>query len=332
MRSMSASERPPLLRTVTDCFLPVDLSTAPTFTTPLASMSKETSIWGTPRGAGGRPTRSNWPSSLLSAAISRSPWKTLMPTCVWLSAAVEKVCAFLVGIVVFLGMRIVATPPRVSTPKESGETSKSTMSLTSPAKTPACTAAPTATTSSGFTLWFGSLPLTSDLAKVWIAGMRVEPPTRTISLMSLAWSLASFKANRTGFLQRVIKLPAICSNFARLMDSSMCLGPVASAVMKGREILASLTPESSIFAFSAASVRRCSACLSFSKSMPSTVLNSAASQSTITLSKSSPPRWVSPLVDSTSQTPSPTSSTETSKVPPPRSKTMMVSLFFFSRP
>jgi len=27
------------------------------------------------------PTRSNCPSSLLSAAISRSPWNTLMPTC-----------------------------------------------------------------------------------------------------------------------------------------------------------------------------------------------------------------------------------------------------------
>ena len=34
---------------------------------------------------------------------------------------------------------------------------------------------------------------------------------------------------------------------------------------------------------------------------------SSASQSTMTLSKSSPPRWVSPLVASTSQTPSPTS-------------------------
>ena len=31
-------------------------------------------------------------SILLSAAISRSPCSTLMPTCVWLSAAVEKVC------------------------------------------------------------------------------------------------------------------------------------------------------------------------------------------------------------------------------------------------
>jgi hypothetical protein len=36
-------------------------------------------------------------------------------------------------------------------------------------------------------------------------------------------------------------------------------------------------------------------------------------------SKLSPPRWVSPLVDFTSTTPSPTSRIEMSKVPPPKS-------------
>ena len=49
-----------------------------------------------------------------------------------------------------------------------------------------------------------------------------------------------------------------------------------------------------------------------------------ASQSTRRLSKSLPPRWVSPLVARTSQMPSPTSRMDTSKVPPPRSKTMIV--------
>ena len=63
-----------------DCSLPVALSVAETLTMPLASMSKVTSICGTPRGAGGMPTRSNWPSILLSAAISRSPWNTRMVT------------------------------------------------------------------------------------------------------------------------------------------------------------------------------------------------------------------------------------------------------------
>mmetsp|Transcript_25135 Transcript_25135/g.74745 ORF Transcript_25135/g.74745 Transcript_25135/m.74745 type:complete len:328 (-) Transcript_25135:109-1092(-) len=299
---------------------------------PLASMSKVTSICGTPRGDGGTPSRRKVPSTLLSLANWRSPCSTTISTEGCESTAVEKTSVFLVGMVVLRGMSTVETPPRVSTPRDSGVTSSRTMSFTSPARTPACTAAPTATTSSGFTLWLGLLPPPSSVTSFWIAGMRVEPPTSTISLMSLALSLASFIACSTGVLQRLIKLAASCSNFARERVSSMCLGPEASAVMKGREIFASFMFESSILAFSEASVRRCRACLSFSSSMPSAALKLPASQSTITLSKSSPPRWVSPLVDSTSQTPSPTSRMDTSKVPPPRSKTMIVSLVFLSRP
>ena len=49
-------------------------------------------------------------------------------------------------------------------------------------------------------------------------------------------------------------------------------------------------------------------------------------------SRSSPPRCVSPLVAFTSTTPSPTSSTEMSNVPPPKSYTAIVSFFFLSRP
>src|SRR5690606_40792811 len=48
---------------------------------------------------------------------------------------------------------------------------------------------------------------------------------------------------------------------------------------------------------------------------------------------SSPPRWVSPLVESTSNTPSPSSRMEISKVPPPRSYTAIFwSVDFLSRP
>ncbi|OSY50986.1 hypothetical protein BG846_03379 [Streptomyces fradiae ATCC 10745 = DSM 40063] len=60
--------------TVIFCSLPVPRSFAVTCMMPLASMSKDTSICGTPRGAGGRPVSSNMPSFLLYAAISRSPW------------------------------------------------------------------------------------------------------------------------------------------------------------------------------------------------------------------------------------------------------------------
>ena len=53
--------------------LPVLLSSADTLRMPLASMSKQTLICGTPRGAGGMPDNSNLPSRLLSRVNLRSP-------------------------------------------------------------------------------------------------------------------------------------------------------------------------------------------------------------------------------------------------------------------
>ena len=99
----------------------------------------------------------------------------------------------------------------------------------------------------------------------------------------------------------------------------MCFGPVLSAVIKGRFISVCAADESSIFAFSAASFNLWSASLSDFKSIPLSFLNSDNKYSTIVLSKSSPPKKVSPLVDLTSNTPSPNSSIETSNVPPPKS-------------
>src|ERR671935_1378528 len=58
--------------------------------------------------------------------------------------------------------------------------------------------------------------------------------------------------------------------------------------------------------------------------MPWSRLNSPTIQSTIALSKLSPPRWLSPFVAFTSKTPSPSSRIDTSNVPPPRSKTRIV--------
>ena len=58
------------------CNVPVVLSSAPTLRMPLASISKVTSIWGTPRGAGGMPVKSNLPSKLLSFVRVRSPSNT----------------------------------------------------------------------------------------------------------------------------------------------------------------------------------------------------------------------------------------------------------------
>jgi hypothetical protein len=158
MRSTSSLARPELAEIVIACDLPVARSLAETFTMPLASMSNVTSIWGTPRGAGGIPTSWNFPSVRLSEAMERSPCSTWISTEVWLSAAVEKTSLFLVGMVVLRSMSRVMTPPSVSMPSESGVTSRSSRSLTSPERTPAWMAAPTATTSSGFTPLCGSFP------------------------------------------------------------------------------------------------------------------------------------------------------------------------------
>ena len=147
---------------------------------PLASMSKVTSICGTPRGAAGMPSNRKVPRLLLSLANSRSPCKIWISTLVCPSAAVEKTSDFFAGTVVLRSIKRVITPPRVSTPRDRGVTSSSRMSFTSPAKTPAWMAAPTATTSSGFTPWQGSLP-TSLRTRSCTAGIRVEPPTSTTS-------------------------------------------------------------------------------------------------------------------------------------------------------
>ena len=90
--------------------------------------------------------------------MSRSPWSTWISTVVWLSSAVENVSDFLVGIVVLRGMSTVVTPPSVSMPSESGVTSSSSTSFCSPVSTAPWIAAPIATTSSGLTERFGSLP------------------------------------------------------------------------------------------------------------------------------------------------------------------------------
>ena len=124
----------------------------------------------------------------------------------------------------------------------------------------------------------------------------------------------------------------ICSNRARVSFICRCLGPVASAVRNGRLISVSSSVDSSILAFSAASFSRCSAIWSLETSTPVSFLNSWTSQSMIRWSMLSPPRCVSPLVDFTSTTPSPTSRIEMSNVPPPKSYTAMVSSFFLSRP
>mmetsp|Transcript_15666 Transcript_15666/g.48501 ORF Transcript_15666/g.48501 Transcript_15666/m.48501 type:complete len:520 (-) Transcript_15666:374-1933(-) len=318
--SISASDRPPDDRMTTDCSLPVALSLADTFRMPSASMSNDTSICGVPRGAGGIPVKSNCPSCLLSAASSRSPWSTLIWTWGWLSAAVENVCAFFVGIVVFRLMRRVNMPPSVSMPIDSGVTSSSKMSLTSPRNTPPWIAAPMATTSSGFTPLWGFWPK-NDSTVSWTLGIRVMPPTRMTSSMAAFSTFASVTQLLHGSRVRLTKSSTMPSNWALPSFTFKCFGPVASAVMNGNDTSVVASPSSSRLAFSAASRRRCMASASDDKSNPLSFLNSANKCLSNASSKSSPPNIVSPLVDLTSKTPPLISKMDTSNVPPPRSKT-----------
>ena len=86
--------------------------------------------------------------------------------------------------------------------------------------------------------------------------MRVEPPTSTTSSIfdGVDAGVASAPAcvGPTVFCSRS---STSCSNFARVSFICRCLGPVASAVMNGRLMSVSITVESSIFAFSAASLQ-----------------------------------------------------------------------------
>ena len=230
-------------------------------------------------------------------------------------------------------MSLVMIPPLVSMPRDSGVTSRSRTSLTSPRRTPACSAAPMATTSSGLTPLLGSLPPVSSRTRSVTAGMRVEPPTRT------TWSIwpTEMPASRIAWLNgaraRSSRSWVIRWNSARVIVTSRCSGPSAPAVMYGRLMLVDCAPDSSILAFSAASRRRCMASLSLDRSMPLEALKVLTRWSTTFSSQSSPPRWLSPAVAFTSMTPSPISSRETSKVPPPRSKTRIVcSVSPLSRP
>ena len=217
-------------------------------------------------------------------------------------------------------INFVATPPIVSIPRDNGVTSNNNTSFTSPVKTPPCIAAPTATTSSGFTPFDGFLPKNFSTASC-TAGILVEPPTKIISSISLLESPAAFKAVWQGSIVRFTKSAINCSNLALVNVLTKCLGPEAVAVTYGKLISVCAEEDNSIFAFSAASRNLCNAIASSRKSIDSSFLNSSANQSIIFWSTSSPPKWVSPSVDNTSKTPSPNSRIETSCVPPPKSNT-----------
>ena len=220
---------------LTLCCLPVVRSVADTCSRPLASMSKDTCTWGTPRGAGGMPERRKRPRLLLSAAICRSPCSTWISTELWLASDVLNRSLLRTGIEVLRGISTFITPPMVSRPSDRGVTSLSIRSRSSPVRIPACTAAPIATTSSGFTDWQGSSGIRVRTICCTI-GMRVQPPTSTTSSMSSAAKAESRRARCTGRSKRSSRSGQRPSNTRRSRVVSICSGPSGPVAIKGKEI------------------------------------------------------------------------------------------------
>ena len=143
---------------------------------------------------------------------------------------------------------------------------------------------------------------------------------------------ASARAFNTGSLVFSTKSLVILSNSLLVNFSTKCCGFPSTAVINGRFISVSGVEESSILAFSAASFSLCKAILSLLRSIPDEDLNLSTIHEITFSSQSSPPKEVSPKVDFTSKTPSDISKTDTSNVPPPRSKTSIFWSLSFSSP
>ena len=120
----------------------------------------------------------------------------------------------------------------------------------------------------------------------------------------------------------------ICSNWARERLSSRWIGPFSDIERYWSEMFVEVALDSSFFACSAASRRRCIAMRSLDRSTPEVFFTVVSMWLTTRSSQSSPPS-LSPdvaltwMVEKPSSGSLPTSRRETSKVPPPRSKTRM---------
>ena len=203
----------------------------------------------------------------------------------------------------FLSISFVNTPPKVSIPRLKGVTSSNSISFTSPAKMPPWIEAPVATHSIGSMPLSAFLPIKSSTNFLMI-GILVGPPTNIILSMSFGLSLESLIACSKGCLHLCINGSTSCSTLALVSFMLKCFGLPSTDVMNGRLISVSKTAESSIFAFSAASLNLCIAVSSSLKSTPSLFLKSAMINFIKFSSISVPPSWVSPLVALTSNTPS----------------------------
>mmetsp|Transcript_23580 Transcript_23580/g.60532 ORF Transcript_23580/g.60532 Transcript_23580/m.60532 type:complete len:285 (+) Transcript_23580:729-1583(+) len=235
--------------------------------------------------------------------------------------------------VVLRGMSVVMTPPAVCSPSDSGVTSRRTRSLmrssttVSPvasstgASSAAWTAAPMATTSSGLTEWHSCLPPKNSDRISWTRGMRVEPPTSTISSTASGPSPASARTWETGSIRRWSRSALMSSNSARVMVQEKSRPSKSASTCT---VACSVDDSSRLAASAAVRRRRMARGSARTPSASASASNTDARWCTMRSSKSSPPRWVSPAVAFTSSSPDSMESSVTSKVPPPRSNTSTV--------
>src|SRR5690606_12077686 len=149
IRWSSSLVSPPKERIWIDCSRPVCRSRADTERMPSAEMSNCTSISTSPRRPFRRGERTSSPRTSLSAARSLSPCSTRIRALSWSSRTVVKTCEAQAGTVVLRAMSTEFHPPAISTPSEWGVTSSRRRSLERCAMACACSAAPSATASSG---------------------------------------------------------------------------------------------------------------------------------------------------------------------------------------
>ena len=230
----------------------------------------------------GIPDKLNSANLRLSPTISLSPWKTEMRIPLCPSFCVVYCRPAFDGIFELRGIITSMSPPIVSMPSDSGVTSNKSIDVLFPASMSACTAAPSATTSSGFNESNTSLPknfLTLSLTN----GTRVDPPTITIASIWLAVSCASRSAFLHASMVRCTSGVISSLNSSRLIRTSSPL------------IVPSKTSWSlkCLFAFSAVSLISCASDLSGELPSPNArfpVPASSCQYLTSILSISSPPR------------------------------------------
>ena len=181
------------------------------------------------------------------------------------------------------------TPPIVSMPSESGVTSSSSISRLPVTRMSACTAAPSATTSSGFSSLCGVRPNSSSTMRR-TSGMRVEPPTSTTSSICDGCS--------AGVGERLAARGRACARRSGAISASNSRARDRVRARAASRLVA--CSDRSHFAWMTALRIACIASgvgSAGSTTRRSTNAGSASTRSISSTSMSSPPRCVSPLVD-----------------------------------